>query len=82
MTLHVRAKVLLHVWPYDFYDETLSTERRHIINRNMSLLSVSEKALANVSLGCSSFGAFSCDIRYSRNAQAGLAELLFEGGAN
>ena len=26
MTLHVRAKVLLLVWSYDFYDMTLSTE--------------------------------------------------------
>ena len=33
MTLRVRAKVLLHVWSYDFYDMTLSTEkqRRHVI---------------------------------------------------
>ena len=35
MTLRIRAKVLLHVWSYDFYDMTLSTEkqRRHIINK-------------------------------------------------
>ena len=26
MTLHVHAKVLLHIWSYDFYDMTLSTE--------------------------------------------------------
>ena len=26
MTLRVRCKVLLHVWTYDFYDTTLSTE--------------------------------------------------------
>ena len=26
MTLRLRAKVLLHVWSYDFYDMTLSTE--------------------------------------------------------
>ena len=26
MTLRVRTKVLLHVWSYDFYDLTLSTE--------------------------------------------------------
>ena len=26
MTSRVRAKVLLHVWSYDFYDMTLSTE--------------------------------------------------------
>ena len=33
ITLRVRAKVLLHVWSYDFYDTTLSTEyqRRHMI---------------------------------------------------
>ena len=36
MTLRIHAKVLLHVWSYDFYDMTLSTEqqRRHMINRN------------------------------------------------
>ena len=34
MTLHIPAKVLLHVWSYDFYDMTLSTgkQRRHMIN--------------------------------------------------
>ena len=26
MRLRVRAKVVLHVWSYDFYDMTLSTE--------------------------------------------------------
>ena len=26
MTLRLRAKVLLHVWSYDFYDMTLSTD--------------------------------------------------------
>ena len=33
MTLHIPAKVLLHVWSYDFYDMTLSTgkQRRHMI---------------------------------------------------
>ena len=28
MTLRVRTKVLLHVWPYNFYDTTLSTEEQ------------------------------------------------------
>ena len=45
MTLHIPAKVLLHVWSYDFYDMTLSTgkQRRHMIkmfnfdNFNISL---------------------------------------------
>ena len=34
MTLRLRAKVLLHVWSYDFYDTTLSIEYhwRHMIN--------------------------------------------------
>ena len=34
MTLRMPAKVLLHVWSYDFYDMTLSTgkQRRHMIN--------------------------------------------------
>ena len=33
MTLLIPAKVLLHVWSYDFYDMTLSTgkQRRHMI---------------------------------------------------
>ena len=34
MTLRIPAKVLLHVWSYDFYDMTLSTgkQRRHLRN--------------------------------------------------
>ena len=34
MTLRIPAKVLLHVWSYDFYDMKLSTgkQRRHMIN--------------------------------------------------
>ena len=33
MTLLIPAKVLLHVWSYDFYDMALSTgkQRRHMI---------------------------------------------------
>ena len=33
MTLRIPAKVLLHVWSYDFYDMTLSTgkQQRHMI---------------------------------------------------
>ena len=33
MTLRIPAKVLIHVWSYDFYDMTLSTGklRRHMI---------------------------------------------------
>ena len=27
MTIPIRAKVLLYVWSYDFYDMTLSTEK-------------------------------------------------------
>ena len=35
MALRIPAKVLLHVWSYDFYDMTLSTgkQRRHKINK-------------------------------------------------
>ena len=35
MTLHIPEKMLLHVWSYDFYDTTLSTEkrRRHMIKK-------------------------------------------------
>ena len=34
MMLRIPAKVLLHVWSYDFYDMTLSTGKqgRHMIN--------------------------------------------------
>ena len=34
MTLRIPAKVLLHMWSYDFYDMTLSTgkQRRHMIH--------------------------------------------------
>ena len=35
MTLHLRAKVILHVWSYNFNDTTLSTAtymQRHMIN--------------------------------------------------
>ena len=40
MTLHFPAKVLLHVWSYDFYDMTLSTgkQRRHMIRNVMSFI--------------------------------------------
>ena len=34
MMLRIPAKVLIHVWSYDFYDMTLSTgkQRRQMIN--------------------------------------------------
>ena len=34
MTLRIPAKVLIHMWSYDFYDMMLSTgkQRRHMIN--------------------------------------------------
>ena len=37
MTLRIPAKVLLHVWSYDFYDMKLSTakQRRHMIIHNI-----------------------------------------------
>ena len=37
MTLRIPAKVLIHVWSYDFYDMTLSTgkQRRHMIKRHI-----------------------------------------------
>ena len=36
LTLHVCAKMLLHVWSYDFYGTTLSTEQQQLrmINRD------------------------------------------------
>ena len=42
MTLRIPAKVLLHVWSYDFYDMTLSTgkQRRHMIKRFIILVIV------------------------------------------
>ena len=38
MTLRIPAKVLLHVWLYDFYDMTLSTGKQwcHMIKRDFS----------------------------------------------
>ena len=38
MTLRIPAKVLIHVWSYDFYDMTLSTgkQRRHMISMALS----------------------------------------------
>ena len=34
MTLRIPAKVLIHVWSYDFYDMTLSTgKQRHMIKK-------------------------------------------------
>ena len=46
MTLRIPAKVLLHVWSYDFYDMTLSTgkQRRHMINLYFVLDSEADKA--------------------------------------
>ena len=40
MTLRIPAKVLLHVWSYDFYDMTLSTgkQRRHMIKFDIKRL--------------------------------------------
>ena len=40
MTLRIPAKVLLHVWSYDFYDMTLSTgkQRRHMIIMIMNFI--------------------------------------------
>ena len=40
MTLRILAKVLLHVWSYDFYDMTLSTgkQRRHMINTRLIII--------------------------------------------
>ena len=37
MTLRIPAKVLIHVWSYDFYDMTLSTGKqpRHMINMDV-----------------------------------------------
>ena len=41
MTLRIPAKVLIHMWSYNFYDMTLSTlsrkQRRHMIKRNISI---------------------------------------------
>ena len=31
MTLRLRAKVLLHVWSFNFYDTTLSTDNSDVI---------------------------------------------------
>ena len=49
LDLRVPAKVLLHVWSYDFNDTTLSTElqRRHIIISFMSTLPEIRKVINN-----------------------------------
>ena len=47
MTLLIPAKVLLHVWSYDFYDMTLSTgkQRRHMIIIIIELIKKKKKKL-------------------------------------
>ena len=42
MTLRIPAKVLIHVWSYDFYDMTLSTgkQRCHMIDKQRFLSAV------------------------------------------
>ena len=44
VTYTVRAKMLLHVWSYDFYDMTLSTEKqwRHLIKAAIFLFFLRE----------------------------------------
>ena len=41
MTLRIPARVLLHMWSYDFYDMTFSTgkQRRHMIKRFLNFSS-------------------------------------------
>ena len=45
MTLRIPAKMLFHVWSYDFYDMTLSTgkQRRHMIKFGFDWKAVSEE---------------------------------------
>ena len=47
MTLHIPAKVLIHVWSYDFYDMTLSTgkQRRHMISINNKNVEVEDTCM-------------------------------------
>ena len=49
MTLRIPAKVLLHMWSYDFYDMTLSTgkQRRHMINIYMCVCVLAEIIINN-----------------------------------
>ena len=49
MTLRIPAKVLLHVWSYDFYDMTLSTgkQRRHMIKDTKATDILSPKKFMN-----------------------------------
>ena len=44
MTLCIPAKVLLHVWSYDFYDMTLSTgkQRRHMIKQHIKTINLDD----------------------------------------
>ena len=51
MTLRIPAKVLIHVWSYDFYDTTLSTgKQRHNIITAYYILTVEEELLFSVCL--------------------------------
>ena len=45
MTLSIPAKVLIHLWSYDFYDMTLSTgkERRHMEPKIMTVIYIVQK---------------------------------------
>ena len=51
MTLRIPAKVLIHVWSYDFYDMTLSTgkQRRHMIKIIMAQFIRPMKHTVNIS---------------------------------
>ena len=50
MTLRIPAKVLIHVWSYDFYDLTLSTgkQRRHMIKKLILYFTVKTNVYQNL----------------------------------
>ena len=49
MALRIPAKVLLHVWSYDFYEMTLSTgkQRRHMI-KNVIFIILKQFGILNI----------------------------------
>ena len=57
MTLRIPAKVLIHVWSYDFYYMTLSTgkQRRHMINIYKIYQNVSTENFRFISVCCMGF---------------------------
>ena len=52
MTLRIPAKVLIHVWSYDFYDMTLATrkQRGHMINTFIVNAEINQTSFTNITM--------------------------------